>query len=136
MSSDEVKDIMQMYSVSIDNWQQEIEYFSNKVASLNKVKSRLQTHNKDLENEQQEIAKQITENTSQLLLNGDRASVCTITDNYNDTLEKYSEVGNLVDIYRSQTRTTLTVRHRWSKPSKVAAKNGTSATKANANKSQ
>lgn len=94
MSSEEVRDIMNMYSNSIENCQNEIEYYSKRVAELTKNRDRIADHNAKMQKEQEDMAEEILKNTEEIE---------ELTTQLNDVQEKYNEAHNSEDVSRARS---------------------------------
>lgn len=93
MSSEEVKDIMNMYSVSIENCHTEIEFYSQRVSELTKTRDRLADQNAYLRKEQDSMAADIMANTKEIE---------ALESKLTEANEEYNELSNSNDIYRAK----------------------------------
>lgn len=93
MSSDEVRDIMNMYSVSIENCHTEIDFYSQRVNDLTKNRNRILDQNAYLRKEQDSMAADILNN---------KKEIETLEAKLAKTKENYNELSNNKDVKLAQ----------------------------------
>ena len=93
MSSDEVRDIMNMYSVSIENCHVEIDFYSQRVSELTKNRDRIADQNSYLRKEQDNMANDILNNKKEIEM---------LELKLSKSKEEYDELSNNKDINWAQ----------------------------------
>jgi len=89
MSPEEVRDIMNMYTFSIQNCKSEVDYYNNRVADLVKNRDRLHTHNEEMAKEQKVMTENIAANQEEV----DRLNLKLV-----QIKEKYNQVEATEDV--------------------------------------
>lgn len=93
MSSDEVRDIMNMYSVSIENCHTEIDFYTQRVADLTKNRNRILDQNAYLRKEQDSMAADILNNKKEIQV---------LEEKLAKSKESYKELSNNKDVKLAQ----------------------------------
>ena len=93
MSSDEVKDIMNMYSVSIENCHVEIDFYSQRVGDLTKNRDRIADQNAYLRKEQDNMAADILNN---------KKEIEALENKLSKSKDEYNELSNNNDVHWAQ----------------------------------
>ena len=89
MSSDEVRDIMNMYSASIENCHGEIDFFTQRVTELTKNRDRLVDQNNIARKELESMQDWIDKNNNE---------IDDLNEKVTKASEEYSEVSNTSDV--------------------------------------